>query len=79
MSEKQEKEIAFVEEKQELIVSVEKIRNHIYMVCGQPVMLDSDSAVMYGVETRVLNQAVKRNMTRFPEKFCFQVTCCPAN
>ena len=55
-------------------MSVEKIRNHIYMVRGQQVMLDSDLAMMYGVETRALNQAVKRNKTRFPEKFCFQLT-----
>lgn len=43
------------------------------MVRGQQVMLDSDLAMMYGVETRALNQAVKRNKTRFPEKFCFRL------
>lgn len=37
-------------------------------------MMDSDLAMMYGVETRVLNQAVKRNVSRFPERFCFQLT-----
>jgi hypothetical protein len=49
------------------------IENRIYTIRGQQVMLDSDLAIMYGVETRVLNQAVKRNRDRFPEFFCFQL------
>jgi hypothetical protein len=50
------------------------IENRIYTIRGQQVMLDSDLAMIYGVETRVLNQAVKRNRDRFPEFFCFQLT-----
>ena len=50
------------------------IQNKIYEVRGQRVMLDFDLASMYGVETRVLNQAVKRNIERFPEDFMFQLT-----
>lgn len=44
------------------------------MIRGQRVMLDYDLAQMYGVETRVLNQSVKRNIERFPEDFMFQLT-----
>lgn len=50
------------------------IRQKIYEIRGQRVMLDFDLASMYGVETRVLNQAVKRNIERFPEDFMFQLT-----
>lgn len=50
------------------------IQSKIYELRGQKVMLDYDLASMYGVETRVLNQAVKRNITRFPEDFMFQLT-----
>ena len=50
------------------------IKNLIYVIRGQQVMLDSDLAMLYQVETKVLNQAVKRNITRFPEKFRFQLT-----
>ena len=50
------------------------IHSKIYEVRGQRVMLDFDLAAMYGVETRVLNQAVKRNIERFPEDFMFQLT-----
>lgn len=49
------------------------IESLIHMIRGQQVMLDSDLARLYGVETRVLNQAVKRNIERFPEDFMFQV------
>lgn len=51
-----------------------QIRNMIYMVRGEQVMLDSDLASLYGVETRTLNQAVTRNPNRFPERFCFRLT-----
>ncbi|MGI6535328.1 MAG: ORF6N domain-containing protein [Eggerthellaceae bacterium] len=51
-----------------------QIRDMIYTVRGQQVMLDSDLAKLYGVETKVLNQAVTRNPSRFPEQFCFRVT-----
>jgi len=50
------------------------IQNKIYEIHGLRVMLDFDLAEMYGVETRVLNQAVKRNIQRFPFDFMFQLT-----
>ena len=50
------------------------IENLIHIVRGQQTMLDSDLAKLYGVETRALNQAVKRNIERFPEDFMFQLT-----
>lgn len=50
------------------------IRSKIYEIRGQRVMLDFDLASMYGVETRALNQSVKRNIERFPEDFMFQLT-----
>ena len=53
---------------------LEVIQSKIYEIRGQRVMLDRDLAEMYGVETRVLNQAVKRNIERFPEDFMFQLT-----
>jgi hypothetical protein len=46
----------------------------IYTIRGKQVMLDSDLAILYQVETRVFNQAVKRNSNRFPERFRFQLT-----
>ena len=54
-------------------MDVEIIQNKIYSIRNQRVMLDFDLAKMYGVETRVLNQAVKRNIERFPEDFMFQL------
>ena len=50
------------------------IQSKIYEIRGQKVMLDFDLAEMYEVETRVLNQAVKRNIERFPDDFMFQLT-----
>jgi len=55
-------------------VSDNVIRNLIYTVRGQQVMMDSDLAMLYQVETRRLNESVKRNANRFPESFCFQAT-----
>src|SRR4051794_31630019 len=52
----------------------EKIERQIYVVRGQRVMVDSDLAELYGVPTKVLNQAVKRNGDRFPDDFAFQLT-----
>ena len=52
----------------------ETIANKIYFIRNQKVMLDRDLAILYGIETKVLNQAVKRNMSRFPEDFMFQLT-----
>lgn len=53
---------------------IERIEEKIYIIRGQRVMLDSDLAKVYQVETRTLNQAVKRNLTRFPSDFVFQLT-----
>ncbi|MDO9040217.1 MAG: ORF6N domain-containing protein [Bacteroidota bacterium] len=50
------------------------IQNKIYTIRGERVMIDRDLAEIYGVETRVLNQAVKRNSERFPSDFMFQLT-----
>ena len=62
-------------EKNEIIaVSESEIRNLIYNIRGQQVMIDSDLAMLYQVETRRLNESVKRNIGRFPESFCFQMT-----
>jgi hypothetical protein len=55
------------------IIKAEDIEQKIYLIRGQRVMLDSDLAEFYQVETRVLNQAVKRNLHRFPEDFMFQL------
>ena len=51
----------------------EQITSRIYLVNNQKVMLDSDLAILYGVQTKVLNQAVKRNIERFPKDFMFQL------
>ncbi len=58
----------------EFIHPAESIKNLIYIVRGQQIMLDSDLAALYHVETKVFNQAVKRNLARFPETFRFQLT-----
>ena len=50
------------------------IINKIFMIRGKKVMIDRDLAELYGVETRVLNQAVTRNLKRFPEDFMFRMT-----
>lgn len=55
------------------LVPVETIEQKILLIRGQKVMLDRDLAVLYGVETRVLNQAVRRNITRFPDDFMFSL------
>lgn len=54
-------------------VTLSKIENMIYMIRGQKVMLDSDLAELYGVETKNLNKAVRRNISRFPADFMFQL------
>jgi len=51
-----------------------KIQNMIYEIRGQKVMLDRDLAALYGVELKAMNQAVKRNIGRFPSDFMFQLT-----
>ena len=60
---------------EELLIKEEKdIKNMIYEVRGKQVMLASDVAILYNTETRIINQVVKRNLNRFPESFCFQIT-----
>ena len=54
--------------------SLQEIENKIFTIRGIHVMIDSDIAEMYDVETKVLNQAVKRNIARFPDSFRFQLT-----
>ena len=56
------------------IVPLERVEQAIYLIRGQKVMLDRDLAALYDVETRVLNQAVKRNEKRFPSDFMFELT-----
>jgi hypothetical protein len=56
------------------IVPIEVIENKILLIRGQKVLLSSDLAELYGVEVRVLVQAVKRNIKRFPSDFMFQLT-----
>ena len=53
---------------------IQTIQSKIYEIRGQRVMLDFDLAVLYQVETRALNQAVKRNIERFPEDFMIRLT-----
>ncbi len=55
-------------------LSIDQVKSHIYSIRGTEVMLDRELAQLYGVETKVLNQAVKRNIQRFPERFMFQVS-----
>ncbi len=57
-----------------LKISETIITDKIYIIRNQKVMLDRDLASLYGVETRVLNQAVKRNIARFPDDFMFEVS-----
>ena len=56
------------------LISDEVIVSKIYVIRGRKVMIDRDLALLYDVETRVLNQAVKRNEKRFPDDFMFQMT-----
>ncbi len=58
----------------QILVMEQKILSHIYIVRGQKVMLDEELAIMYKVETRRLNEQVKRNILRFPKDFMFALT-----
>ena len=60
--------------KEKRLIPAERIVQHIFVIRGQKVMFDRDLAGLYGVKTQVLNQAVKRNIKRFPEDFIFQLT-----
>ncbi|MFA6174715.1 MAG: ORF6N domain-containing protein [Kiritimatiellales bacterium] len=56
------------------IIPIERVEQSIYLIRRHKVMLDRDLAGLYGVETRILNQAVKRNTERFPNDFMFELT-----
>ncbi len=56
------------------LVPVERIASKIYLIRGMKVMLDRDLAELYGVETKVLKQSVRRNSNRFPSDFMFELT-----
>ena len=58
----------------DIILKNEKIEDLIYEIRGKQVMLDSDLARLYQVETKRINEAVKRNNEKFPERFCFRIT-----
>ena len=59
--------------KDEITITQNLLENKIYTVRGLQVMIDRDLAVLYDVETKVFNQAVKRNTERFPQNFRFQL------
>ncbi len=72
---KQENNIMSVNKESDAIkYEIDNIKNLIYTIRGQQVMLDSDVAMLYHYETKYINLAVKRNKERFPENFCFQLT-----
>jgi len=56
------------------VVPIQQVESLIYLIRGQKVMIDSDLAALYGVEARTLNQAVKRNVDRFPDDFMFRLS-----
>jgi hypothetical protein len=55
-------------------IPMERITSKIHLIRGHKVMLDRDLAELYGVETKALKQAVRRNIVRFPEDFMFELT-----
>lgn len=58
----------------EIIIKDKQIENMIFEVRGVQVILSLDVAILYQIETRILNQVIKRNIDRFPSTFCFQLT-----
>lgn len=60
--------------RKEVLIPEEIISNQIYLIRNQKVMLDKDLAKLYEVDTKVLKQAVRRNLERFPEDFMFELT-----
>jgi len=66
--------IVMSDKKQEIVPNTESIQEKIYTIRGMQVMLDSDLASLYEVETKQLNRAVGRNLARFPDRFRFQLT-----
>lgn len=63
-----------MEKREQAIIPYETLVSKIYFIRGQKVMLDRDLADLYGVETKVLKQSVKRNISRFPDDFMFEMT-----
>lgn len=63
----------------QLLMPDDTIMNQIYIIREQKVMIDKDLAILYGVETRVLKQAIKRNIDRFPKDFMFELNSDEAN
>jgi hypothetical protein len=57
-----------------MTIPMERVENRILSIRGHRVMIDADLAEVYGVPTRALNQAIKRNAERFPEDFAFRLT-----
>ena len=71
----QEQDIATINEQLDIVkYETEDIKNLIYTIRGKQVMLDSDVAMLYKYTTKNINKAMKRNIDRFPEDFCFQLT-----
>jgi len=66
--------VGLIEKEDNTDYNAENIKNLIYCIRGKQVMLDSDVARLYNYKTKVLNLTVKRNIERFPEEFCFQLT-----
>lgn len=58
----------------ELLIPIERIQSMIFLLRNEKIMLDADLAVLYGVETKALTRAVRRNVARFPGDFMFQLT-----
>jgi hypothetical protein len=63
-----------IKEAKQVPVPIEKITGKIYLIRGQKVILDRDLAELYGVQTKALKQAVRRNLKRFPPDFMFDLT-----
>ena len=72
---KQEQDIATINKQLDVVkYETEDIKNLIYTIRGKQVMLDSDVAMLYHYQTKRINETVSRNIERFPENFCFQLT-----
>lgn len=68
------KTISMAKKELQALVAEQKILNKIYVIRGERIMLDRDLAEMYGVETKVFNQSIKRNKERFPKDFMFMLS-----
>ena len=74
MTSSKKMEVFMAEDKNLVIVHNKEIQSMIYTFRGRQVMLDSDLAMLYQVETKYLNRQRNRNAERFPEDFCFQLS-----